>query len=37
MVLEKTSLDHGDIPAGFVRGSATGKVKIALPGTMVDV
>ena len=30
-------LDHGDILTGFVRGSATGKVKSALPGTMVDV
>ena len=26
-----------DIPTGFVRGSATGKVKSVLPGTMVDV
>ena len=23
LVLEKISLDHGDIPTGFVRGSAT--------------
>ena len=35
--LETTLLDHGDIPTGFVRGSATGKVKSALPGNMVDV
>ena len=26
-----------NIPTGFVRGSATGKVKSALPCTMVDV
>ena len=26
--LEKTSLDHGDISTGFVRGRATGKVKV---------
>ena len=31
LVLKTTSLDHGDIPTGFVRGSATGKVKSALP------
>ena len=37
LVLETTLLDHGDIPTGFVRGSATGKVKRALPGNMVDV
>ena len=37
LVFETTSLDHGDIPTGFVRGSGTGKVKSALPGTMVDV
>ena len=37
LVLETTSLDHGDILTGFVRGSGTGKVKSALPGTMVDV
>ena len=28
---------HGDIPARFVRGSVTGRVKSASPGTMVDV
>ena len=27
LVLETTSQDHGDIPTGFVRGSATGTVK----------
>ena len=37
LVLETTSLDHVDIPTGFVRGSATGKVKSALPGTIIDV
>ena len=37
LVLETISLDHLDIPTGFVWGSATGKVKNALPGTMVDV
>ena len=37
LVLETTSLDHGDIPTGFVRGSATGKVNSDLPGTMVTV
>ena len=37
LVLETTSQDHGDIPTGFVRGSATGTVKNTLPGTMVDV
>ena len=36
LVLETTSLDHGDMPTGFVRGSATGKVKSALSGTIVD-
>ena len=35
LVLERTSLDHEDIPTGFVRGSATGKVKSALSGLMV--
>ena len=37
LVLKMTSVDHGDLPTGFVRGSATGKVKNALPGSMVDV
>ena len=37
LVLGTTSLDHGDIATGFVRGSATGKVKSALYGTIVDV
>ena len=37
LVLETTSLDHGDIPTGFVRGSETGKVNSDLPGTMVTV
>ena len=37
LVLETTSVDHGDIPTGFVRDSATGKVRNALPGAMVDV
>ena len=37
LVLETALLDHGNIPKGFARGSATGKVKSALPGTMVDV
>ena len=27
----------GHMPTGFVRSSATGKVKTALPGTMADV
>ena len=36
LVLETTSLDHGNIPTGFVRGSGTGKVKSALSGSMVD-
>ena len=36
LALEMTSLNHGDIPTGFVRGSATDKVKSA-PGTMVDM
>ena len=34
---ELFSFENGDIPTGFVRGSATGKVKSALPATMVDV
>ena len=37
LVLETALLDHGNIPMGFVRGSATGKVKSDLPDTMVDV
>ena len=37
LVLETTPLDHGDIPTGFVRGSAISKAKSALLGTMVDV
>ena len=37
LVLETTSLDHRDIRMGFVRDSATAKVKSVLPGTMVDV
>ena len=35
LVLETTSVDHGHIPTGFVRGSATGKEKNALLGSMV--
>ena len=35
--MEMTLLGHGDIPTRFVRDSATGKVKNALPGTMVIV
>ena len=34
LVLETTSLDHGDVPRGYVRGSGTGEVKSA---SMVDV
>ena len=30
-------LDHGDIPTGFVLGSATGKVKSTLPVNLVDL
>ena len=37
LTLETTSLDHGDIPTGLTRASATGKVKSALPGAMVVV
>ena len=37
LVLETTSLDHGDTHTGFVCGSATGKVKSALTGSMVLV
>ena len=37
LVLDTTSHDHGDIPTGFVRGTAIGAVKNTLPGTMVDV
>ena len=37
LVLEMTLVDHRDIPMGFVQGSATDKVKNALPGAMVDV
>ena len=37
LVLETTSLNHGDIPTGFVLYSGTGKVKSALSGSMVDV
>ena len=29
LVSKTTLLDHGDIPTGFARGSATGKVKSA--------
>ena len=36
LVLKTTCLGHGDIPTGFVRGSATGKVKRVLSDTMVD-
>lgn len=34
LVLETTSLDHGDVPSGYVRGSGTSEVKSA---SMVDV
>ena len=37
LVLETPSLDHEGIPMEFLRGSETGKVKSALPCTMVDV
>ena len=37
LILGTTSLDHGDIPTGFVRGSGTGKVKSASSGSMVNV
>ena len=37
LVLETTSLNHGETPTGFVRGSATAKVKNALLGPMVGV
>ena len=37
LVSEKTFMDHGDIPTGFVWGSATDKVKNALPDSMLDV
>ena len=35
LVLETTLPNRGDIPTGFVRGNATGKVKSALPGRCV--
>lgn len=34
LVLETTSLDHGDVPSGYVRGSGTSEVKSA---SMIDV
>lgn len=34
LALKTTSLDHGDIPMGLVRGSATGKVIYLLPRSM---
>lgn len=37
LVSEKTFMDHGDIPTGFVWGSATDEVKNASPGSMLDV
>ena len=37
LVLETTSLNRGEIPTGFVRDNATGKVNSDLSGTMVTV
>ena len=37
LVSETTFMDHGDIPTGFVWGSATDKRKNASPGSVLDV